>query len=85
MLARSKFDIIELTISKELIDNEISHEEFTTIINEERNYSELKKSIRMMKSQRNNINEATIKNQKQKNKESTLKKLLNKMKELIMI
>ena len=85
MLARSKFDIIELTISKELIDNEISHEEFTTIINEERNYSELKKSIRMMKSQRNNINEATIKNQKQKNKESALTKLLNKMKELIMI
>ena len=85
MLARSKFDIIELTISKELIDNEISHEEFTTIINEERNYSELKKSIRMMKSQRNNINEATIKNQKQKNKESALMKLLNKMKELIMI
>ena len=85
MLARSKFDIIELTISKELIDNEISHEEFTTIINEERNYSELKKSISMMKSQRNNINEATIKNQKQKNKESALMKLLNKMKELIMI
>ena len=85
MLARSKFDIIELTISKELIDNEISHEEFTTIINEERNYSELKKSIRMMESQRNNINEATIKNQKQKNKESALMKLLNKMKELIMI
>ena len=85
MLARSKFDIIELTISKELIDNEISHEEFTTIINEERNNSELKKSIRMMESQRNNINEATIKNQKQKNKESALMKLLNKMKELIMI
>ena len=85
MLARSKIDIIELTISKELIDNEISHEEFTTIINEERNYSELKKSISMMKSQRNNINEATIKNQKQKNKESALMKLLNKMKELIMI
>ena len=45
MLARSKFDIIELTISTELIDNEISHEEFTTIINEERNYSELKKVL----------------------------------------
>ena len=85
MLARSKIDIIELTISKELIDNEISHEEFTTIINEERNYSELKKRISMMKSQRNNINEATIKDQKQKNKESALMKLLNKMKELIMI
>ena len=52
MLARSKFDIIELTISKELIDNEISHEEFTTIINEERNYSELKKVLEWWKSKK---------------------------------
>ena len=32
--------------------NEIIHEYFTTIINEERNYWELKESIRMMKSQK---------------------------------
>ena len=48
MLARSKLDSIESKISEALIDNEISHEDFITIINEERNYRELKESIRMM-------------------------------------
>ena len=36
-------------ISKAPRDNEFFHEDFTTIINEERNYHELKESIRMMK------------------------------------
>ena len=31
------------------MNNQISHEDFMTIINEERNYRELKESIRMMK------------------------------------
>ena len=52
MLARSKLNSIESTISKVLIENEIGHEVFTTIINKERSYRELKKSIRMTKSQR---------------------------------
>ena len=52
MLFRSKLNSIESTISKALIYNEIIHEYFTTIINEERNYWELKESIRMMKSQK---------------------------------
>ena len=34
------------------MDNEISHEDFETIINEEKKYWELKESIRMMNSQR---------------------------------
>ena len=55
MLARSKSNSIESTISKVLIDNEISHEDFTAVINEERNYHELKESIIMMKSPRSNI------------------------------
>ena len=46
---------IESTISKALIDNEINHEDFMKTINEEGNYRELKKSIRMMKSQRSDI------------------------------
>ena len=49
MLARSKLNGIESEISEALINNEISHEDFMTIINEERNYRELKESIRMMK------------------------------------
>ena len=36
MLARSKLNSIEIKISEALIGNEISHEDFTTIINEEK-------------------------------------------------
>ena len=42
MLARSKLNSIEDTISEALINNQISHEDFITIINEEKNYRELK-------------------------------------------
>ena len=34
------------------MDKEISHEDFETIINEEKKYPELNESIRMMNSQR---------------------------------
>ena len=51
--ARSKLNHIESKISEALTNNEISHEDFMTIINEERNYRELKESIRMMKGQEN--------------------------------
>ena len=51
MLARSKLNSIENKISEALINNHISHEDFMTIINEERNSRELKESIRMMKGQ----------------------------------
>ena len=42
MLARSKLNSIESKISEALINNEISHEDFVTIINEEKKYRELK-------------------------------------------
>ena len=51
MLARSKLNSIESKISEAFLNNEISYEDFMTIINEERNYWELKESIRMMNSQ----------------------------------
>ena len=51
MLARGKLNSIKSKISEALINNEISHEDFMIIINEERNYRELKASIRMMKGQ----------------------------------
>ena len=47
MLARIKLNSVEGKISEALINNE----DFVTIINEERNYRELKESIRMMKGQ----------------------------------
>ena len=37
MLARSKLNSIESKISNALMDNEISHEDFETIINEDQN------------------------------------------------
>ena len=51
MLARSKLNSTESKISEVLMNKQISYEDFTTIINEERNYRELKESIRMMKGQ----------------------------------
>ena len=53
ILARSKLNSRESEISEALMNNQISHEEFMTIINEERNYRELKESIRIMKGQEN--------------------------------
>ena len=38
MLSRSKLNSIESKISDALRNNKISHEDFRTIINEERNY-----------------------------------------------
>ena len=51
MLARSKLNSIESKISEALTNNQISHKDFITFINEERNYRDLKESIRMMKGQ----------------------------------
>ena len=52
MLVRSKLNSIKSKVSEALINSEISHEDFMVIINEEKNYRELKESIRMMNSQR---------------------------------
>ena len=51
MLARSKLNSIESIISEAMINNQISHEDFMTIINDERNYRDLKENIRIMKGQ----------------------------------
>ena len=52
MLTRSKLNSIESKIYEALMNNEISHEDFMTIINEEKKYRELKESMRMVNSQR---------------------------------
>ena len=56
MLAGSKLNSIEGKISEALINDEISHEDLITIINEERNYGESKESIRMIKGQEDKKN-----------------------------
>ena len=45
MLARSKLNSIESNISKALMDSEISHENFETIINEEKKIKNWKKAL----------------------------------------
>ena len=66
MLARSKLNSIESKISEALINNEISHEDFMTIINEEKKYRELKESIRMTNSQRNDVEKINLRRKKEK-------------------
>ena len=49
-MGKSKLNCIKILISQALIDLEISHEEFKTIVNEREKYEKIKESIRMMKS-----------------------------------
>ena len=60
MLDRSKLNSIENKISAALINNKISHEDFKTILNEEKKYRELKKRIRMMNRQRSNVEKNSL-------------------------
>ena len=60
MLARSKLNSIESKIPEAFINTEISHEDFMTIINEEKTYRELKESMRMMSSQRNDVGKISL-------------------------
>ena len=54
MLAKSKLNSIETLKSQALIDLEISHEEFKTIVNEKEKYEKMKEDIRMIKSSNEN-------------------------------
>ena len=60
MLGRIKLAGIEAIISGALINTEISHADFMTICNEEKKYRELKESIRMMNSQRSDLEKISL-------------------------
>ena len=60
MLARNKLNSIESKIYEALRNNEISHEDFMTIMNEEKKYGELKESITMMNSKRSNVEKISL-------------------------
>ena len=49
MLAKDKLNSIETLMSQALIDLDISHEEFKTIVNEKEKYEQMKESIRTIK------------------------------------
>ena len=82
MLARSKLNSIESQISEALMNNEIGHEDFMTIINEEKIHRELKESIKMMKSQRSDTEKINL---IEKGKKYVLMNLLNAITLLITI
>ena len=46
MLAKSKLSSIETLVSQALIDMEISHEEFVTILKEKDKYKKMKDNLR---------------------------------------
>ena len=60
MLPRSKLNSTESKIYDALINNEISDEDVMAIINEGKKYRELKESIRMMNSQRSNVEKISL-------------------------
>ena len=60
MLAGSKLNSIKRKISEAMINNEIIHEDFMTILNEEKKYRELKEIIRMMNSQRSDAEKVSL-------------------------
>ena len=68
MLVRSKLNSIESKKSEALKNNEIGDEDFMTIINEEKNYTELNESIRMMKSQRSDTGKINLIEEGKKNR-----------------
>ena len=82
MLARSKLNSIESKIPKALIKNKINHEDFTTIIDEEKKHWELKESIRMMNSQRSDAERINL---IEESKKLVLMKLLNGINLLIIV
>ena len=46
MLAKSKLNSIESLVSKPLIDMDINHEEFNTILKEKDKYEKMKENVR---------------------------------------
>ena len=59
MLAKSKLNSIETLMSEALIDVDISHEEFKTIVNEKEKYVRMMENIRNTKN-RDELSESSI-------------------------
>ena len=56
MFAKSKLNSIETLVSQALIDMEISHEEFMTILREKNNYEKMKENLRNVNEKLGEIN-----------------------------
>ena len=66
MLAKSKLNSIENLMSQALIDLDINHEEFKTIVNEKEKYEQMKESNRNVKSSdvKDELNECSRNNRR---------------------
>ena len=60
VLVKSKLNYIKTLVSQALIDMEIRHEEFFTILNEKDKYEKMKEDIRTMKSSDECISENSV-------------------------
>ena len=80
MLARSNLNSIESKLSEALINNEISHEDFMTIINKEKKYRQLKESIRMMSTQISDTEKINLIEEGKKNKKIGINEVIKRNK-----
>ena len=55
MLAKNKLNSIEGLVSQALIDMEISHEEFDTILKEKKKYQKIKENVRNETEKQGNV------------------------------
>ena len=55
MLAKSKLNSIEALLSQTLIDIEISHEEFDTILKEQKKYEKMKGNVKNVSEKEENM------------------------------
>ena len=62
VLAKNKSKIIDTLLSSALNDSELSHEEFTNIINEANIYENIKKSIKELTIELSSLKPTTFKN-----------------------
>ena len=55
MLAKSKLNSIETLVSQALIDMEISHEEFITVLKEKNKYEKMQENVRNVSEKQENM------------------------------
>ena len=66
MLAKSKLDSIETLVSQALIDMEISHEDFITIMKEKGKYEKMKENVRNLSERQENMRLNSVNSSKTK-------------------
>ena len=60
ILAKSKLNVIDTLLSSALNDSEISHEEFTNIINEANIYENIKENIKKLTIEPSSLERTTL-------------------------